>query len=368
MKALINKNVVAHFAAWIIYFVLLIWVSSDIYGFEVSLKKSIYTVLIHSGTFYLHYKILLPKFLENRKYFIYIVSIIALLAVVTFIFYNYFQEFKIDIRDIVRKQDVDSMPEELKERMMSRREIVLQDVNLGRRTYYRLFQNTVFVIIVLLISYVLRNNVNNRRREKETADLKNQMLEAESKMLKWQINPHFLFNTLNNIYALSQLKSDKTPESIHRLSDMLRYVIYDCNENRVNLNHEIDYIKSYIELQLLKDDDIEKNVKYSLENANSDLEIAPMLLITLVENSFKHSNIEDVDNGWIDIILNTTKEEVNFRIKNSIPESFHSKDKTKGVGLDNVRRRLELLYHDKYSLETGQKDETYSVNLTILMK
>lgn len=365
MKTIINKNTITHFAVWIAYLVLLIWFSLDIYGFELALKKSLYTLIIHSSIFYINFKILLPKFLEQKKYLLYGISIIALLIIVSGVFFYYFKVFNVDIREVMRMQDINNVPEDLKERMINRREAGLQNMDLERRIYYRLFQNLIIVIIVLLISFVLRNNINNRKREKETIYLRNQMLEAESKMLKWQMNPHFLFNTLNNIYALSQLKSDKTPESIHRLSDLLRYVIYDCNENLVSLNHEIDYIKSYIELQLLKDDDISKNVKYSLENSNSVLQIAPMLLIILVENSFKHSKIEDIEFGWIDISLKTTNDQINFVVKNSMPDLPYTKDKTKGVGLANLRRRLELLYQNNYNLEIVQKDKTYSVNLTI---
>lgn len=206
--------------------------------------------------------------------------------------------------------------------------------------------------------------VVNRKREKEAVQLQNQMLEAETKMLKWQINPHFLFNTLNNIYSMSQMKSDKTPNAIHRLSQMLRYVIYDCNDNFVKLEQEISYIRSYINLQMLKDENMQ-NVKFDLQVGNPYLKIAPMLLISFVENSFKHSNIEDTENSWINIKLTTIENKLNFTIKNSIPEQTFAKDKSGGVGMENVKKRLQLLYPNKHYLKLTQEKNVYSVELML---
>jgi len=160
------------------------------------------------------------------------------------------------------------------------------------------------------------------------------------------------------------MKSDRAPDAVHRLSEMLRYVIYDCNEEFVSLEHEINYIKSYIALQLLKDDEI-SNVNFEFSEINTKLKIAPMLLISFIENSFKHSKIEDLNNGWIDIKIRTKEEQLKLEIKNSIPDIEPSKDKQGGIGLDNVKRRLELIYPQKYNLNIEKTEKEYAVYLTI---
>jgi LytS/YehU family sensor histidine kinase len=202
-----------------------------------------------------------------------------------------------------------------------------------------MIMNGVIIIVVLFISTIYRNIAEGRRREKNEIALENKILEAETSFLKSQINPHFLFNTLNNIYSLAVAKSDKTADSIHRLSDMLRYVIYESDEKLVRLEKEVNYIKAYIQMQLLKDEAI-KNIRIDIDNIDKDLKIAPMILIPFVENSFKHSKIEDTKKGWMTINLKTVSGQMIFSIENSIPDTAQSKDKGSGVGLSNTRRRL----------------------------
>jgi LytS/YehU family sensor histidine kinase len=203
-----------------------------------------------------------------------------------------------------------------------------------------------------------------RKREQEANLIKNQMLEAESKMLKWQINPHFLFNTLNNIYSMSQLKSDKTPDAVHRLSEMLRYVIYDCNDDFVKLKQEVKYIQSYIDLLLLKDENLQ-NVKYDFSGINPELKITPMILIPFVENSFKHSKFEDAQKSWINIDLKTKGNQLNFKIENSVPEHNFTKDAVGGIGIVNVKKRLQMLYPGKHILNHFQEKNVYHVELIL---
>lgn len=273
------------------------------------------------------------------------------------------QFFISDIRNQVFLKGIEDLPAELREKITEWR----QNNHLTRDHRFfsmRFMTNGFSIIMVLLISTLYRNGLVKREKEEEASALKNQMLEAESKILKWQINPHFLFNTLNNIYALSQMKSDRAPDAVHRLSEMLRYVIYDCNEEFVSLEHELNYIKGYIALQLLKDDKI-SNVHYEFIDVNTNLKIAPMLLISFIENSFKHSKIEDLNNGWIDINLKTIEQQLVLEVKNSIPEIVPAKDKQGGVGLENVKRRLELIYPEKYILDIKQAEKEYSIKLTL---
>lgn len=188
------------------------------------------------------------------------------------------------------------------------------------------------------------------RKEKEMAALKSEKLEAELKFLKSQINPHFLFNALNNIYALTVIRSDQAPENLLKLSGMLRYMLYECRADRVPLSKEMEYLRHYIDLHLLKDSR-GMNVEVNLDHSAPDVRIAPMLLIPFVENAFKHSQVENLEKGWIKINLLTTDEYLLFIVSNSVPELSFTKDKSGGIGLSNVQRQLELLYPGKHELK-----------------
>ncbi len=202
------------------------------------------------------------------------------------------------------------------------------------------------------------------RKEKEMIALKNEKLAAEMKFLKSQTNPHFLFNTLNNIYSLTVIKSDAAPENLLKLSDILRYMLYDCKAEKVPLSKEIEYIRNYIDLKLLKDSE-GLNVKLDLDESQPNLMIAPLLFIPFIENAFKHSKIEDLKNGWIEIQLQRPGNELIFTVKNSLPTKKYTKDGTGGIGLENVKRQLELTYPNKHDLTIQANEENFEVQLKL---
>ncbi|MBK7939165.1 MAG: histidine kinase [Lewinellaceae bacterium] len=202
------------------------------------------------------------------------------------------------------------------------------------------------------------------RKEKEATEFRSEKLEAELKFLKSQINPHFLFNALNNIYTLTILKSDQAPGNLLKLSGMLRYMLYECKADRVPLQKEIEYLRHFIDLHLLKDSR-GLNVETDFDESRPKLSVAPMLLIPFVENAFKHSKIEDLVHGWIKISLHTTDDHLLFRVQNSVPETAFSKDQAGGIGLKNVRRQLELLYPGRHELSIEPGPDTFSITLQI---
>lgn len=298
--------------------------------------------------FYFNFLVLLPNFLEKKKYLLYGLMVVALVITIMFILHLLEPLYIPDHILAERSKVFKGMPGE------------------GRRLfrYGHLVLQGLAMFGTLFLSTIIRNVFERRKKEQERISLENKILEAESKMLKSQLNPHFLFNSLNNIYALSQMKSDKAPESIHRLSQMLRYVLYDCDVEKVSLKQEVEYIESYVQLQLLKDDNIKK-VKVDLEGIDGKLQISPMLLISFIENCFKHSQFEDVTVNWIDIKINTEGNTLILIAKNSKPEGLHTKDKMGGVGLENVKRRLELAYMGKHELTINEDEKTYEVVLKL---
>jgi two-component system LytT family sensor kinase len=204
----------------------------------------------------------------------------------------------------------------------------------------------------------LQQKIEHERLESEL-----KLKEAELKLLKSQIHPHFLFNTLNNLYSLSLEKSDKAPDLIIRLADMLSYIIYDCNSDRVPLAKEIDFLNSFIELQKVRYDscDIELSISGEMDNK----QIAPMILHTFIDNSFKHGPDKDSGSPWIRISITVNNGQLFFTVINSTIQDEKYQNKASGIGISNAIKRLDLIYPDKHDLVMNHSGDTYSVFLKI---
>ena len=191
--------------------------------------------------------------------------------------------------------------------------------------------------------------------------LKRDKSEAELSMLRSQMNPHFFFNTLNNLYALSIKKSDDAPDVILKLSEMMRYTIYEGKKERVALKDEIEYLNNYIELHKIR---YKKTVDIVFKNnINPNLKVAPLLFIIFLENAFKHGVEKLSENAYIHLNLYEDENNILFEIKNNFdPNEINSKS---GVGLENLRRRLTLLYKNNYNLVIQQAKDVYTVRLKI---
>lgn len=225
----------------------------------------------------------------------------------------------------------------------------------------------MFPLLVMFFSSTLYEvSIVANQSARETAQLKSEKLEAELKFLKSQINPHFLFNSLNNIYTLTVLNPESAGSSLLKLSEMLRYLLYECDAEKVTLGRELTYLQNYIDLFSLKDEEA-LNIKFDVKDVNTEVMIAPLLLIPFIENAFKHSQIEDLEKGWINITLFGDEEQVYFEVKNSLPQTTFSKDEVGGIGLQNVKRQLSLLYPEKHTLKIDKTNTEFSVALTILL-
>jgi hypothetical protein len=222
--------------------------------------------------------------------------------------------------------------------------------------------------LILAVTYVsaifLETFTFAQNKEAALILSKSENIETELKFLKSQINPHFLFNALNNIYALSAFDPKKTQESILYLSDMLRYVLYECEKSRVSIEKEVAYIEDFIKLFVLKSSKTYP-IKTQFLIENQKLLIAPMLLIPFVENAFKHSNIYDVAHSFINIDLHTKDEIIIIIIENSINQEIVNKDAVGGIGIRNVQKRLSLLYPDKHKLTICESENSFKVELKI---
>ena len=224
----------------------------------------------------------------------------------------------------------------------------------------------VFGMVPIASAKIARRFINDTKMkeqlEKQKVEAELRFKEAELKLLKAQIQPHFLFNTLNNLYSLAIEKSEKTPEVIITISDLLSYIIYDCTAEKVSLEKEIKFITNYIALEHLRYDD-NLSLSVNITGNFSDYEIAPMILHAFVENSFKHGASKDPGNPWISVVISIAHGELHFAISNSKINADTS-EKT-GIGIENARKRLDLLYLDRYTLDIINDKNVYSLSLDI---
>jgi LytS/YehU family sensor histidine kinase len=227
----------------------------------------------------------------------------------------------------------------------------------------RYFIHLLMVSMSCVSAVLLETFIFAKKKEQDTVLAKAELVESELKFLKMQINPHFLFNALNNIYALSVTNSEKTQESISTLSEMLRYVIYDCEQAKVPLYKELNYIENYIELFKLKSSK-SFNIKLTKNIMNESILVAPMLFLPYIENAFKHSGIEKGDANFVNITLTQNGNHIEFMVENNNPETPISTDSQGGIGLPNVQKRLEILYPEKHDLKIS-KAEVFTVHLKL---
>lgn len=203
---------------------------------------------------------------------------------------------------------------------------------------------------------------HNIRLKQAAQQMRIEKQEAELNYLKSQTNPHFLFNTLNNIYSLAREKSDQTPESILRLSKILRFMLYDTKEEFISIEKEIELISNYIELEKLRyDDSMRVEFKHDIDDMGEP--VPPLLMIPLIENAFKHGVSETSDQSFVDIGLSVKQHQLNLVVKNS-SDSSSEEDIKENIGLSNLRRQLELLYTE-YDLTIGQGEGEFIAALKI---
>ena len=222
------------------------------------------------------------------------------------------------------------------------------------------------VVFFLILATVMKSSLSwldtNQRLVKE----ENERLKAELALLHLQINPHFFFNTLNNLYGLSIENSPKTPEVILKLSELMRYILYDSSASHVTIEKEVDYIKNYIELQQLRITNVDIVQTYDVQDNN--LQISPHLLISLVENALKHGPDSGVSNPFIHIELKSDEDSLSFYIKNNFDTQAVPAKPTKrkgGIGLTNLKKHLEISYPKNHILTFNNENGIFEAKLIL---
>ena len=331
-------TVLLHMAAWLLLFSLPFFLRPSMNNrppeeqhSTLSFIRYILNDLIYIGFFYLNAIVLIPRFIYRRRYREYAgllaVAFPVLLLITWLVFFKLFD-----------------MPR----------------FNLSGHILFNFF----FFLFFLAGSTAYRMIRDRTRADRVAREKENENLKTELSLLRSQASPHFMFNVLNNMVALARKKSDLLEPSLLKFSSLMRYMLYEADEEKVELDKETEYLQSYIDLQQQR---FGKNLQLcvSLDAIDDNYEIEPMLLIPFVENAFKHGTgiIEDAQ---INIRLKAEKNILHFSVQNKYdPKSIELKDKTSGIGLANVKRRLNLLYGNKHNLLITQKDNWFNVSLQL---
>jgi Putative regulator of cell autolysis len=337
----INKKwglILLHIAVWLVIFSLPYLLSSH---YNVNKQKNpdsegfFYlnniTGLFWIATFYLNSYVLTPRLIYKRKYLLYFALLAGMFGLIILIHSFLF--------------------------------------GLLIKTYSFIFFNSFWFnfpifILTVAISTTLRFVNDKSKFDKLAHERQEENLKTELSFLRSQISPHFIFNVLNNMVALVRMKSDELEPTIMKLSALMQYMLYETDDEKVSLKNETEYLKSYIDLQQQRfGHRLVVNSSFDLKNDSYNVE--PMLLIPFVENAFKHG-VGQIEKPQIDIELFTENNMLHFFIRNKYnPSSTETKDKTSGIGLTNVKRRLNLLYGEQHKLFIEKKDNWFSVRLQL---
>lgn len=334
-----KRKALLHGMVWIFLIAIFTLVASG--GFTSSKGFVIHFInmsLFNVAVFYVNLYLIIPVTLNKRKFFWWFFS--CFIIAISFSFLKYGESFYM--------YNVSNLVITIKGKPIENSEFWSSMISFFLTNGFFIFISTVY-----------KFTVDWFFNEKEKSELEKQSLSAELAFLKSQINPHFLFNSLNNIYSLAYQKSDATPNAILKLSEIMRYMLYESNDNRVNLIKEITYLESYIELQKLRFKD-GAYVVLEVEGQIESQVIVPLVLISFVENAFKHGIATDPKNP-IHINISVFEDKLLFTLKNL--KNKRNKDQTGGIGMVNVKRRLDLTYPDQYKLNIENNEEDYFCEL-----
>jgi len=300
--------------------------------------------------FYINYLWLIPHYLSRRKFIPYFLSIFLMLVIT-------YSANELYIRHVHRVEAA------------RRGDDVHRNDDQPRRRYprFRGYNSALFCFAVLALGTSIRVTESWYENEKQKKEMENQKLGAELSLLKSQINPHFFFNTLNSIYSLAIIKSKRTPEAVLKLSEIMRYIIYDTERKLVPLSKEIEYIANYIELQRLRLPE-EIKVKFKTDLGEGDAVIEPLLLLPFVENAFKHG-IEVEKGGIITVSVTRKGNKLHLHVENPLVDEVPDyQNGPSGIGMKNTIKRLKLLYEANFTLSTGPVHTNYVVDLVLKLK
>ncbi|WP_163325922.1 sensor histidine kinase [Draconibacterium mangrovi] len=329
---LIKNRVLQHILFWCLSFLILMNVLKV--SAEVKQIDLIYTAVFHLPivcVVYLNLKLLFPLLWERGNYFSYAAAVIAAVALGAGFYLLLFDK----LIDYIFK-------------------------GYYFIAYYSFWDISLFFAIYLFISGLLHLARGYFRAE----ELEKEKSQAELKALKSQINPHFLFNSLNSIYSMARKEAKEVPEKIVQLSDLMRHIIYESDADFIALEKEVEMLQNYIDMQNLRSS--ENKIVFNTIGEIKGKKIAPLLFLPFVENSFKHGMKGGADNAFVNITIEVVGKVLHFEVENSKGQANDLLlDKYHGIGIDNVKKRLEMIYPNQHKLMISDNEETFKVLLQV---
>jgi hypothetical protein len=328
-----NQSWVYHALGWLLYVFIFVIYQANPNTLLLAIGNEFTKILFVATAVYFNLWYLLPTYLSEKKVVQYLLGLVATAIIITplEVFALYFK-------------------------LEGHHELQAQLVN-GQFNLY------VFNFFILTISSILQISSDWIRHQRVKQELETKTMQQELNFLRTQINPHFLFNTLNNLYALTLKKSDAAPEMVIKLSELMRYMLYECNEKSVPLSKEIAFLRNYLDLERLRlgaNADIYLEIKGEVTNQ----EIAPLLFTSFLENAFKHGLNSSIAGGYVHLNLDVNQYQLHLEIENSKPD-YLPISKVGGIGLSNTKRRLELLYPKRHQLILEDTNQKFVVHLTL---
>jgi len=341
IKSITRNRLLQHSLFWAFSFFVLLRIFA--YSEEITTVDLIYTFLFHLSIWpavYLNISWLIPRYFQAGKYLIYVLllSVEIILSVgFNLAIFNYLSDFLFPGYYFI--------------------------------AYYEFWEIAQFIVAYIVITSLIKLSKSwfkYREIQDKLRQLESEKATAELDALKAQVNPHFLFNSLNNLYSLALDKDERTPGIILRLSEMMRYLLYESNANFVPLEKEIGHLHNYVEMQKLRVGE-QVNIHFEVTGEPAGKQVAPLLFLLLVENGFKHGIKGDTEGTFIHVQLQITENQLVFKTKNNkgAVDDVEKGQYSGGVGLENLRRRLNLLYPGKHQLVITDGISTFTAVLKI---
>ena len=334
---------------------ILFWICSIIFAISAFYVASDHRLILNSNLFlralipnvgfalavYLNLYFLIPRFLKAKSYIFYTFWLLILLAIASLLIQGIFVY------------------------LLKTKSFADQFVSMFSSHF---FTAAIYVAITALFKFV-KDWIQLQEVNLKIIQIEREKLEAELNTLKSQLNPHFLFNSLNNIYSLALTNSPQTPDVILRLSDLMRHVLYESRENFIPVKNELNFLSNFIELQKIRLNS-QIDIQYSMEGIIPEMKVIPLIFEPFIDNAFKHGLRNPALSPYIHALITFQSETMRFKIENNFsPTSTIKNIKSSGIGLKNIERRLEFLYSpDEYKYEVIRTDDTFTVRLEVKLK
>jgi len=336
LMQMVQKPWVLHGVFWILVFFWMLAGKENNYSL-LEISRTLISLFFYILVVYINMGYLIPRFLNQKNFMTYVLLLLTMVAVLT--------PIKVMMLYLTYEE-------------VEPREMLVME------------QHSIFLVLFTIAggTTIIKIVSDWQRHQRDRKELETQRMQSEIKFLKSQINPHFLFNTLNSLYALTLKKSDKAPEIVIKLSEMMRYMLYESNERRVPLQKEVNYIQNYLALEALRQSG-QADIRFNVEGQITDQTIAPLIFIPFLENSFKHGLNHQISDGYVHVNMKVLDNKLLLRILNSKPAQppLPSEQTSGGIGLANVQRRLNLLYPNQYKLDIEDNDKEHIVELSLAL-